>query len=111
MAFGPSSLPSSYRPERLRLPPLGVGTAAYQVEGGANEGGREPSIWDTFSHEPGRTHGGDTGDVACDHYHRWRDDIKLLQQLGQRRRHQAIPGMAQVLALLRIEAQYGLSQP
>lgn len=61
---------------------FGTATAAYQIEGAASEGGRTPSIWDTFSHEPGHTLGGDTGDVACDHYHRWRDDLKLLRDLG-----------------------------
>jgi beta-glucosidase len=56
----------------------GVATAAYQIEGAVGEDGRGPSIWDTFSHTPGRTHGGDTGDIACDHYHRYRDDVALM---------------------------------
>lgn len=60
----------------------GVATAAYQVEGAANEGGRGPSIWDTFSHTPGLSHNGDTGDIACDHYHRWESDLDLLSELG-----------------------------
>jgi beta-glucosidase len=60
----------------------GVATAAYQIEGAVNEDGRGPSIWDTFSHSPGKTHHGETGDVACDHYHRWREDIRLMQDLG-----------------------------
>ncbi|PYG00502.1 beta-glucosidase [Georgenia satyanarayanai] len=60
----------------------GVATAAYQVEGAAREGGRGPSIWDTFSHTPGRVLGGDTGDVAVDHYHRWREDVALMSRLG-----------------------------
>jgi beta-glucosidase len=60
----------------------GAATAAYQIEGAANEDGRGPSIWDTFSHTPGKTDNGDTGDVACDHYHRYRDDVKLMQHLG-----------------------------
>jgi beta-glucosidase len=59
----------------------GAATAAYQIEGAANEDGRGPSIWDTFSHTPGKTLNGDTGDVACDHYHRWPDDVKLMQDL------------------------------
>jgi len=69
----------------MNFPPgflLGAATAAYQVEGGAAEGGRGPSIWDTFSHTPGRVAGGDTGDVATDHYHRWRSDIELMRELG-----------------------------
>lgn len=60
----------------------GVATAAYQIEGAVDEGGRGPSIWDTFSHTPGRVHHGDTGDIACDHYHRWRDDLELIAELG-----------------------------
>ncbi|MEN3306693.1 MAG: beta-glucosidase [Micromonosporaceae bacterium] len=62
----------------------GVSTAAYQIEGAATEDGRGPSIWDTFSHEPGRTADGSTGDVACDHYHRYRDDVALMAGLGVR---------------------------
>nr|WP_208382457.1 GH1 family beta-glucosidase [Microbacterium ulmi] len=61
---------------------LGVATAAYQIEGAAADGGRGPSIWDTFSHAPGRILNGDTGDVACDHYHRWRSDLDLMAELG-----------------------------
>ncbi|WP_050776672.1 GH1 family beta-glucosidase [Streptomyces sp. SPB074] len=60
----------------------GVATAAYQVEGAVGEDGRGPSIWDTFSHTPGKVAGGDTGDVACDHYHRWREDIGLIKELN-----------------------------
>ncbi|MFF2231817.1 GH1 family beta-glucosidase [Streptomyces anulatus] len=60
----------------------GVATAAYQIEGAVAEDGRSPSIWDTFSHTPGTIDGGDTGDVACDHYHRVPEDIGLIKQLG-----------------------------
>ncbi|WP_127131703.1 GH1 family beta-glucosidase [Georgenia sp. SYP-B2076] len=60
----------------------GAATAAYQIEGAATEGGRGPSIWDTFSRTPGKTLNGDTGDVAADHYHRWRDDVALMSELG-----------------------------
>jgi beta-glucosidase len=60
----------------------GAATAAYQVEGAAAEDGRKPSVWDTFSHIPGHTKNGDTGDVACDHYHRYEDDVKLMADLG-----------------------------
>ncbi|WP_425145079.1 GH1 family beta-glucosidase [Deinococcus sp.] len=60
----------------------GAATAAYQIEGAVGEDGRAPSIWDTFSHTPGKTLGGDTGDVACDHYHRWEHDLDLMQRLG-----------------------------
>jgi beta-glucosidase len=67
------------------LPPgfeLGVATAAYQIEGAVDEDNRGRSIWDTFSHTPGRVAGGDTGDVACDHYHRYREDVALMADLG-----------------------------
>lgn len=60
----------------------GAATAAYQVEGGVNEGGRGRSIWDTFAHTPGRTRSGHTGDIACDHYHRWEQDLDLITELG-----------------------------
>jgi beta-glucosidase len=60
----------------------GVSTASYQIEGAATEDGRGPSIWDTFSHEPGNVRGGDTGDIACDAYHRYRDDVALMASLG-----------------------------
>jgi len=60
----------------------GAATASYQIEGAVDAGGRGESIWDRFSHTPGKTHNGDNGDVACDHYHRWRDDLDLMKQLG-----------------------------
>ncbi|MEU3524588.1 GH1 family beta-glucosidase [Streptomyces sp. NPDC038707] len=60
----------------------GAATAAYQIEGAVAEDGRAPSIWDTFSHTPGKIANGDNGDVACDHYHRWREDLGLMRQLG-----------------------------
>lgn len=66
-------------PTHLRL---GSATASYQIEGAVHEGGRGPSIWDTFSHTPGRIMGGDTGDTACDHYHRWEQDVELMVDLG-----------------------------
>ncbi|MEU4482585.1 GH1 family beta-glucosidase [Micromonospora sp. NPDC023966] len=71
----------------LTFPPgflWGAATAAYQIEGAATEGGRTPSIWDTFSHTEGRTVAGHTGDVACDHYHRMPDDVPLMADLGLR---------------------------
>jgi beta-glucosidase len=60
----------------------GVSTASYQIEGAVAEDGRGTSIWDTFSHEPGRVADGSTGDVACDHYHRYREDVALMAGLG-----------------------------
>jgi beta-glucosidase len=60
----------------------GSATASYQIEGAWQEDGKSESIWDRFSHTPGRISDGATGDVACDHYHRWRDDIALMGSLG-----------------------------
>src|SRR5512146_2549499 len=62
----------------------GTATAAYQIEGAAAEDGRGPSIWDTFSRQPGRILGGASGDTACDHYHRYADDFRLMRDLGLR---------------------------
>jgi beta-glucosidase len=62
----------------------GFAASAYQIEGAAREDGRAASIWDTFSHTPGKTFDGDTGDRACDHYHRYRDDVRLIAELGAR---------------------------
>ena len=61
---------------------FGTATAAYQIEGAVDEDGRTPSIWDVFSHAPGRVLNGDTGDKADDFYHRWQDDLKLVRDLG-----------------------------
>jgi beta-glucosidase/6-phospho-beta-glucosidase/beta-galactosidase len=60
----------------------GVTTSAYQIEGAVNEDGRGASIWDVFAHTPGKIAGNATGDVACDHYHRYEEDVKLMQSLG-----------------------------
>ncbi|MBS1795010.1 MAG: beta-glucosidase [Acidobacteria bacterium] len=60
----------------------GSATASYQVEGAVAEDGRKPSIWDTFSHTPGKTVEGATGDVANDHYHRYKEDVQLMKSLG-----------------------------
>ena len=60
----------------------GSATASYQVEGAVHEDGRGPSIWDTFSHTPGKTNNGDTGDVADDHYHLYKEDVALMKNLG-----------------------------
>jgi beta-glucosidase len=56
----------------------GASTASYQIEGAHDEDGRAPSIWDAFCQEPGRIDNGDTGDVACDHYHRYREDVGFM---------------------------------
>ena len=60
----------------------GAATSAYQIEGAPLADGAGPSIWQRFSHTPGHTVNGDTGDVACDHYNRWREDIALMKELG-----------------------------
>mmetsp|Transcript_80184 Transcript_80184/g.144784 ORF Transcript_80184/g.144784 Transcript_80184/m.144784 type:complete len:672 (-) Transcript_80184:29-2044(-) len=83
--FGSSSSEAEEEPEFLEFPEgfvFGAATAAYQLEGAANEGGRLPSIWDKFSRREGATANGATGDVACDHYHRFRDDVGIMAQLG-----------------------------
>jgi len=60
----------------------GSATAAYQIEGAYNEDGKGESIWDRFSHTPGNIADGHTGDVACDHYHRYEEDIKIMKEIG-----------------------------
>lgn len=61
---------------------FGTATSSYQIEGAVNADGRAPSIWDIFSKTPGKTYKGDTGDIACDHYYRFREDIGLMEELG-----------------------------
>lgn len=71
--------------KELRFPEgfiWGSATSAYQIEGAWNEDGKGLSIWDVFSHKPGKTRNGETGDVAADHYHRWREDVDLMSELG-----------------------------
>src|SRR5215211_7843546 len=60
----------------------GAATAAHQIEGAVREGGRGESIWDVFSHTAGTVANGDTGDVACDHFNRYPDDVALMRELG-----------------------------
>jgi len=70
---------------RVRFPDgfhWGAATASYQIEGAWNEDGKGESIWDRFTHTGGKILNGDTGDVACDSYHRYRDDIALLRQMN-----------------------------
>jgi beta-glucosidase len=72
-------------PDPAAFPPqfrFGAATSAYQIEGAVAEDGRGPSWWDTFSHTPGLIRDASTGDVACDHYHRWQDDLDLMQGLN-----------------------------
>ena len=73
------------RHDALRFPPgflFGAAAAAFQIEGGAKEDGRTPSIWDTFCRVPGKVHHGDDGEIACDHYHRLEQDLDLIEELG-----------------------------
>ncbi len=73
------------QPETLHYPKgflWGCATASYQIEGAVKEDGRGPSIWDTFSHTPGKTYHGETGDVADDSYHLYKEDVRLLHNLG-----------------------------
>jgi beta-glucosidase len=72
-------------PQTISFPPgftWGAATASYQIEGAWNEDGKGESIWDRFAHTPGKVFNNDNGDVACDHYHRWPDDIGLMQSIG-----------------------------
>src|SRR5881398_837489 len=67
------------------LPPdflWGAATASYQIEGAAHEDGRGESVWDRFAAVPGKVRNGDTGEIACDFYHRYRDDVALMRELG-----------------------------
>jgi beta-glucosidase len=80
-----SQPPGAGRTDLPRLPPgfrFGVSTAAYQVEGATHEEGRGTSVWDTFCAEPGRIVDGSSGAVACDHYHRYAEDVGLMRRLG-----------------------------
>ena len=94
MAASATAAPSAARPdygvaarnEASRTFPTGflwgTATAAYQIEGAVSEDGRAPSIWDTFTHTPGKVRNDDNGDVADDHYHRYRDDVRSMKALG-----------------------------
>ena len=83
-ASAAASSASSAEPERINFPAsfaFGTATAAYQVEGSWQEGGKGLSIWDAFSHTPGKIRTGETGDVAADHFRRFKSDVKLMAQL------------------------------
>jgi beta-glucosidase len=89
LAAGAAALVNKAAPARAEKKPgfpgnflWGAATAAYQIEGAAAEDGRGPSVWDVFSRKPGAVFEGHTGDVACDHYHRWKDDLGLIKELG-----------------------------
>jgi beta-glucosidase len=81
MATSPFVAPSS--PEAARHDFVwGVSTSSYQIEGAADRDGRGPSIWDSYCRQIGRIANGDTGDVACDHYSRYEQDVDLMRDLG-----------------------------
>jgi beta-glucosidase len=83
--FSEGAVAEPQHPKRLTFPDgflWGCATASYQIEGAVLEDGRKPSVWDTFSHTPGKTHNGETGDVADDSYHRYKTDIQLMKNLG-----------------------------
>ena len=86
MASAPSEAPDGERlPSRDAFPPAfvwGAATAAFQIEGATTADGRGASIWDVFCAEPGNVANGDTGEPACEHYVRWRDDVELMASLG-----------------------------
>ncbi|MGH9732850.1 MAG: family 1 glycosylhydrolase, partial [Candidatus Acidiferrales bacterium] len=60
----------------------GASTSAYQIEGAAREDGKGLSVWDDFAHKPGKIHDGETGDIACDFYHRYAEDIAHMREMG-----------------------------
>ena len=72
----PAGFPEGFR--------WGTATSAYQVEGAAQEDGRGPSIWDTFTREPGRIGDGSTGQTSVDHYNRYKEDVALMKSIGAR---------------------------
>lgn len=72
----------------------GAATAAYQVEGGHDADGKGPSIWDIYSHLPGTTFEGTTGDIAVDHYHRFREDVALMAEWACKAIDSPSPGPA-----------------
>jgi beta-glucosidase len=85
LGVSPSARAAATAQQKVQFPGSfvwGCATASYQVEGAASEDGRKPSVWDTFSHTPGHTAMDHNGDVAADHYHRYKDDIQLLKWLG-----------------------------
>ena len=85
LAAGGTTTAAKAAPTDLSFPQgfkWGCATAAYQIEGAAKEDGRGPTNWDIFSHTPGKVANGDTGDVACDSYHRYAEDTQLLKNLG-----------------------------
>ncbi|MCL6626342.1 MAG: family 1 glycosylhydrolase, partial [Alicyclobacillus shizuokensis] len=90
--------------EFIAFPPgflFGTATASYQIEGAVHEDGRGESIWDRFSHTPGKVYQGHTGDVACDHYHRYQEDVALMKELG-------IPAYRFSIAWPRISPEQGV---
>ena len=74
-----NKLSTNYFPDKFTW---GTATSSYQIEGAWQEDGKGESIWDRFCHTPGKVFNGDTGDIACDHYHRWSDDINLMKDIG-----------------------------
>jgi beta-glucosidase len=83
-------------PQALRQFPKGfywgVGTSSYQIEGAWNEDGKGLSIWDTYVHKPGHIKNNDTGDVANDHYHRYKEDVALMKGIGANSYRSPSPG-------------------
>ena len=81
----PAQQPSPVSPTASQFPKdflWGASTSAYQIEGAAREDGKGLSVWDVFAHKPGKIHDGETGDVACDFYHRYAEDIAHMRELG-----------------------------
>jgi len=80
-AISPSEMDAARFPDKFLW---GMASASYQVEGAWNEDGKGESIWDRFAHTVGKVKGGSTGDVACDQYHRYKEDIAILKRLNQK---------------------------
>src|SRR5262245_19038652 len=87
-AISAVALGNALRSKRAAVPPFpagfvwGASTSSYQIERAVDEDGRGKSIWDLFSHAVGRVKNGDTGDVACDHYYRWRENLEFISRCG-----------------------------
>ncbi|MCX7942756.1 MAG: family 1 glycosylhydrolase, partial [Dictyoglomaceae bacterium] len=60
----------------------GTATASYQIEGGVYEDGKGETVWDRFTHTPGTIYQNQNGDIACDHYHRWKEDVEIMEFIG-----------------------------
>ncbi len=112
-----SRVTTDSRPQRTaRIFPadflFGAATAAYQIEGAAFEDGRTASIWDAFARVPGAVIGAENGDVACDHYHRYPQDVALMKELGldEHLSPQRANGLRSMVKRIKRDAEAALKQ-